>query len=267
MCARCAKSCSGAVMRPGIAQLAFSIQFATGRPCGGPWNANSGSTTSFGGSALCVAVSISASACAMFSSMIVHAPSRWGALTASLLTVWMQVARHGSMVISGASMVNRQVGHAAPIARGRYASPASRPKRPSTGVVLIRDATRKHGRPHFGIPDRHVDDFGSHGTPVSISKALSHSVHRIERFGLRKRPIDVEIPNMRKDRLNEAPPREFLRLQRHVEAARNPVQRFAPIDAGRPAVLEDDLAIDHDRIDVGIAGSVDDGVNRRNGGI
>jgi hypothetical protein len=37
-------------------------------------------------------------------------------------------------------------------------------------------------------------------------------MHRIERFGLRQRPIDVEIPDMRKDRLNEAPTRELLRL-------------------------------------------------------
>src|SRR5215831_3889412 len=68
------------------------------------------------------------------------------------------------------------------------------------------------------------------------AKALSHSMHRIERFGLRQLPIDIEIPDMRKDSLNEAPTRELLRLQRHVEAARNPVQRFVPVDAGRPAL-------------------------------
>jgi hypothetical protein len=38
-------------------------------------------------------------------------------------------------------------------------------------------------------------------------------MHRIERFGFRERPIDVEIPNMRKDRLNEAPSRELVHLQ------------------------------------------------------
>jgi hypothetical protein len=33
-------------------------------------------------------------------------------------------------------------------------------------------------------------------------------MQRIERFGLRQRPIDVEIADMRKDRLNDAPTRE-----------------------------------------------------------
>jgi hypothetical protein len=66
-----------------------------GNPCGGPCSENSGSTTSRGGSLPRVATSIRPLTCAIFSLMIAHAPARSAALTASLLRVWMQVARHG----------------------------------------------------------------------------------------------------------------------------------------------------------------------------
>ena len=66
---------------------AFSIHWLTGVARGGPWNTNSGSTTSFGGVPLAQACSISAIACATFRWMIVHAAALSGASLATSLLI------------------------------------------------------------------------------------------------------------------------------------------------------------------------------------
>src|SRR5436190_18940513 len=94
-----ASFCNSSLIGPGIGQQAFSIHSAAARSCGGPCNENSGNTTSFGGFGPHIAPAISSSTWAMLSLMVAHAPARSAALTASLLLVWMQLARQRWMVI------------------------------------------------------------------------------------------------------------------------------------------------------------------------
>src|SRR5215475_12787891 len=95
-----ASFCNGSVIGPGMGQQALSIHSAAGKPCGGPCSENSGSTTRRAGSGPRVAASIRPITCAVLLLIVAHAPVRSVALTASLLLVWMQVARHGSIVIA-----------------------------------------------------------------------------------------------------------------------------------------------------------------------